>query len=99
DKTYPVDMLTRSHFFLLQAIDLLTQSGEIAPTELEVHLVGVLSAADRQVAERSPVVRSHGYVAHDETVRMMQSADLLFLPMHDVPAGSRAGLVPGKTYE
>jgi glycosyltransferase involved in cell wall biosynthesis len=30
---------------------------------------------------------------------MMRSADLLFLPMHDIPRGERAGLVPGKTYE
>ena len=29
----------------------------------------------------------------------MRSADLLFLPMHDLPAGRRARLVPGKTYE
>ena len=29
----------------------------------------------------------------------MRSADLLFLPMHDVPPGSRVGIVPGKTYE
>ncbi len=29
----------------------------------------------------------------------MRSADLLFLPMHDLPAGRRAGLVPQKTYE
>jgi hypothetical protein len=29
----------------------------------------------------------------------MMAADLLFLPMHDLRAGGRAGLVPGKTYE
>jgi glycosyltransferase involved in cell wall biosynthesis len=29
----------------------------------------------------------------------MRSADLLFLPMHDLPAGRRARIVPGKTYE
>ena len=29
----------------------------------------------------------------------MRSADLLFLPMHDLPPGRRAGLVPYKTYE
>jgi glycosyltransferase involved in cell wall biosynthesis len=29
----------------------------------------------------------------------MQSADLLFLPMHGLPAGHRARIVPGKTYE
>jgi glycosyltransferase involved in cell wall biosynthesis len=29
----------------------------------------------------------------------MRAADLLFLPMHDLPRGSRAGLIPYKTYE
>ena len=29
----------------------------------------------------------------------MRSADLLFLPMHDLPPGARAGLIPYKTYE
>jgi glycosyltransferase involved in cell wall biosynthesis len=29
----------------------------------------------------------------------MRTADLLFLPMHDLPPGRRAGLVPHKTYE
>ena len=29
----------------------------------------------------------------------MRSADLLFLPMHDLPEGTRAGLIPYKTYE
>jgi glycosyltransferase involved in cell wall biosynthesis len=30
---------------------------------------------------------------------MIRSADLLFLPMQDLPSGVRAGLVPTKTYE
>ena len=30
---------------------------------------------------------------------MIRSADLLFLPMHALPRGVRAGLVPTKTYE
>jgi glycosyltransferase involved in cell wall biosynthesis len=29
----------------------------------------------------------------------MRTADLLFLPMHHLPDGTRARIVPGKTYE
>ena len=36
---------------------------------------------------------------HDAVIALQRSADLLFLPMHDLPQGVRAGLVPGKTYE
>jgi glycosyltransferase involved in cell wall biosynthesis len=40
-----------------------------------------------------------GYLSHDQTLELIRTADLLFLPMHDLPAGVRAGIVPGKTYE
>ena len=36
---------------------------------------------------------------HSDTVALMRSADLLFLPMQDLPAGTRASLIPYKTYE
>ncbi len=40
-----------------------------------------------------------GYLDHPEAVSLIRSADLLFLPMHDLPQGVRATIVPGKTYE
>ena len=36
---------------------------------------------------------------HAGTLELMRTADLLFLPMHDLPPGRRAGLIPHKTYE
>jgi glycosyltransferase involved in cell wall biosynthesis len=45
------------------------------------------------------VTRLHGYLPHREITKLLQSADLLFLPMHDLPDGVRSGLIPGKTYE
>ena len=44
-------------------------------------------------------MREHGYLEHAQSVALMRSADLLFLPMHDIAAGRRATIVPGKTYE
>ena len=97
---YPgVDFLPRSHVFLLEAIDrLLAESPELA-ARIEVQLAGVTSPIDREIAERSAVCRLPGYLAHDKTVELLRSADLLFLPMHDLPPGTRAGLVPGKAYD
>lgn len=92
----PVDILTRSHVFLLQAIDEVRQSSEI---EVELHLAGVVSAADHEAIGERPYVRVHGYLDHADTVDLLRSADLLFLPMHDVPPGTRAGIIPGKTYD
>jgi len=94
-----VDFLTRSHVFLLEAIERLIAAEPELAEVIEVHLAGVLSAVDREIAERSGVCRLHGYLSHVETIELLRSADLLFLPMHDLPVGTRAGLVPGKAYD
>jgi glycosyltransferase involved in cell wall biosynthesis len=94
-----VDILARSHIYLLEAVERLLEAEPGLASRLEVHLAGVLSGADREVADRSSVVRLHGFLPHDETIRLMRSADLLFLPMQDLPPGTRATIVPGKTYE
>ena len=94
-----VDFLTRSHVFLLDAVErVIADEPELAAV-IEVHLAGVTSQVDRDVAARSRVCHLHGYLPHGATVELMRSADLLFLPMQDLPEGTRAGLVPGKTYE
>lgn len=92
-----VDLLTRSHVFLLQAVEQVLAQDAAMP--IEVHLAGVQSEADREVSGLYPFVRAHEYVPHVEAVRLMQSADLLFLPLHDLPLRERTTTVPGKTYE
>jgi glycosyltransferase involved in cell wall biosynthesis len=94
-----VDILTRSHVFLLEAVDRLLARDPSLRGRLEVHLAGVLSGPDREVAARSPVTVLHGYVSHLESIRLMRSADLLFLPMQNLAEGRRSSTVPGKTYE
>jgi glycosyltransferase involved in cell wall biosynthesis len=94
-----VDFLTRSHVHLLEAIDRLLARDPELRSRIEVHLAGVLTAADQEVAARSPVVRTHGFLPHRRTIELIRSADLLFLPMHDLPPGKRATVVPCKTYE
>jgi glycosyltransferase involved in cell wall biosynthesis len=87
-----VDIFTRSHVYLLEALDRLGAAG------VEVHLAGVLTATDRDYAQH-PAVRLRGYLPHAESVALIRSADLLFLPMHNLPRGERMSIVPGKTYE
>src|SRR5262249_41751277 len=55
-------------------------------------------SSDVATSER-PYVKRLGYLSHDDTVSLMRSADALFLPMHNLPPGTRARIVPGKTYE
>jgi glycosyltransferase involved in cell wall biosynthesis len=93
-----LDAGTRSHVYLLQAVQSLLDRRPDLRGQLEVHLAGILSEADRRVPGFD-VVTAHGYLPHDETVALLRSADLLFLPMHGLPEGRRARIVPGKTYE
>jgi glycosyltransferase involved in cell wall biosynthesis len=94
-----LEILTRSHVYLVDAINrLLARRPELEDT-IELHLAGALTDDDRDVASRSPVAKLHGYMTHADSIRLMKSADLLFLPMQALPSGVRATIVPGKTYE
>jgi glycosyltransferase involved in cell wall biosynthesis len=94
-----VDFLTRSHVFLLEAIAALKEREPTVANPIEVHLAGVFTAEDRAVAATHSFVHLHEFMPHRETIAMIRSADLLFLPMHDLPPGMRVGIVPHKTYE
>ena len=94
-----IDVLTRSHVFLLDAVDRLTRRIPSLRGVVEVHFVGPMTDADHVVADASPASRCHGFLSHADTLRIIRSADLLFLPMHGLPRGVRAGIVPTKTYE
>jgi glycosyltransferase involved in cell wall biosynthesis len=102
-RTVPgVERLPRSHYYLLAAFEQwLKESPEIAET-IRVHCVGVLSKADQALIDNSPakaIFACSGYLNHAECLRYVRGAELLFLPMHKMPQGMKAGLVPGKTYE
>jgi glycosyltransferase involved in cell wall biosynthesis len=94
-----VDLLTRSHVYLLEALGSLFERRPELEAEVEVVFAGVYTPEDRAVAARYPFVQLRDFVPHAETVALLRSADLLFLPMYDLPEGRRAGLVPQKTYE
>jgi glycosyltransferase involved in cell wall biosynthesis len=98
-----IDHLARSHVFLLRALDRLLDARPELAGSVELHLAGVLSPADRAAIDaefrRPEIVKTPGYLTHTETIALLRSADLLFLPMHGLPLGRRARIVPGKTYE
>ena len=94
-----VDPLTRSHVYLLQAIDELHRERPELSGRIELHLAGPLTRADRDVIGNADFVVAHGFISHRETIELIRSATLLFLPMHDLPEGKRVAIVPCKTYE
>jgi glycosyl transferase family 1/glycosyl transferase family 4 len=93
-----IDILPRSHVYLLEAVERLLAARPELRSFLEVHLVGRLTESDRR-AIASDVVQTRGYLPHSECLDVVRTADLLFLPMHDLVPGHRARIVPGKTYE
>jgi glycosyltransferase involved in cell wall biosynthesis len=93
------DLLARSHVYLLEAVERLVARDACLADVIEVHFAGVLSPADELEARRLSQSRLHGHLGHAESVELMQTADLLFLPMQKMPHGMRATIVPGKTYE
>jgi GT2 family glycosyltransferase/glycosyltransferase involved in cell wall biosynthesis len=95
----PVDILTRSHLYLLEAIRLLTEADRSFRSVIDVHLAGALTRQDWEMSQGVNGVRMLGYLNHRESIALLRSADLLFLPMQDFPPGHRAGTVPGKAYE
>lgn len=91
-----MDILARSHVFLLDALERVQRLDPELAGGMELHVAG---AAPLDLSATTVPVRLHGYLPHDDAIALMRSADLLFLPMHDLPTGVRARTVPGKTYE
>jgi glycosyltransferase involved in cell wall biosynthesis len=94
-----LDILTRSHVHLVAAINSLLAAEPGLADVLELHLAGMTTEADHDVARRCRVARLHGYTTHAGSIELMRTADLLFLPMQNLPPDVRATIVPGKTYE
>ena len=97
-----VDILTRSHTNLLAAVERWCEARPELRGTVELVFAGVTSERDEEIAQASRVgalVRFPGYLAHAESVALVRTADLLFLPMHNLPRGERSRIVPGKTYE
>lgn len=97
-----VEILPRSHYYLLQALTQWRAEDPSIESKVRFHLVGETRSIDRELAAHSEVAamtKFTGYLSHNESVRAVRNADLLFLPMHKLPAGKRASIVPGKTYE
>jgi len=94
-----VDVLPRTPVFLGEALRRLAAAEPALAARVELHLAGSLTDADRAALAGVTGVREHGFLSHPETIALIRSADLLFLPMQDLPRGGRARMVPCKAYE
>jgi glycosyltransferase involved in cell wall biosynthesis len=97
-----VEFLSRSHVYLVRAIEQWIREEPARRNDIRLLLAGVTTESDRAVVAHSSVesvVEMHGYLSHRQSLELVRRADLLFLPMHQVGQGQRASIVPGKAYE
>jgi glycosyltransferase involved in cell wall biosynthesis len=97
-----VDIITRSPEFLLRAIKHWMSTNADAANHVEVWFVGKISEEDHSILESSGIsqlIHVTGHLPHMESIRLIRTADLLFLPMHNLPPGRRCRSIPGKAYE
>lgn len=96
------DISARSPLFLLDAIQRWQARRPEAAQDLELVFAGVASEQERTLAARFVIagdIQFTGYVPHCESLGLVRTADLLFLPMHNLPEGRPSLTVPAKTYE
>ncbi len=98
-----IDERGRSPLFLLAAMRRLRdQHGGDAFGNIRLEIAGAREPETTQLIEESgcaDAVDHLGYLPHDQSAQFIAQADLLLLPMHGLPRGGRARMVPGKLYE
>lgn len=99
-----IEPLGRTGYYLLHAVAKWRDAvgADVAAKRLAVHLYGNVDASHRALMASlgiEDLFTMHGYVAHGESVQALGSADAVFVPLHGVPTGERALVVPGKLYE
>jgi glycosyltransferase involved in cell wall biosynthesis len=97
-----VDHAPHSPVFLLAALDWLVERRPELRDRIRLHLVGPLTIREKDALDQArcrDLVEAHGYLPHEESLAFVRSADALFLPLHRLPRGGRATILPAKLYE
>ncbi len=97
-----VDILTRSHHILFYALQKWFDMFPEVKKDIKVIFIGSMTETDNLLIKKSPVYENvilKGYVSHSENIKILRTADLLFLPMQNLLPEERSTIIPGKTYE
>lgn len=95
-------LLARTPYYLFRAIRRLLDESRIVQDDIRMIFAGTDTQADRDLAERfdlSEMVEFKGYLSHDESVRQLSLADVLFVPLHVPQNVAYPLIIPGKIYE
>lgn len=100
--TAGVDVSTRSPIYLFMAIEEYLRINPIFLKKLEVIFVGNMSVSEKKIIESSRisnVCQLTGFMPRKDALKIVRTADLIFLPMHNLPIGKRSTSIPSKLYE
>jgi glycosyltransferase involved in cell wall biosynthesis len=99
---FQVDILGRSPIILIKALEKWFSQRQDVKKNVKIIFIGSMTEADNLLIQKSSIgenVILKGYLSHKENIKMLRTADLLFLPMHNLPSEERSTTMPGKTYE
>jgi glycosyltransferase involved in cell wall biosynthesis len=97
-----VDEAGRSARYLIEALALTRGAGDGPPEPVRLDLVGHVHPGHLRLAQLLGVdgrIVERGYESHATAIAILSRADMIFVPLHGVPSGERALVVPGKLYE
>lgn len=100
--SHEIDFSAHSPVYLFRALRQLVRQGPDFRSRFRVLLAGVVHPGVRRMVRDLGLgncVRLLGYLPHAKSVRLLRSADLLFLTHFGLPGGERNPFVGGKTYE
>lgn len=97
-----IDYSGRTLIHLITALNLIKKTDQELFKKIYVKCLGPTSDADVAYIKNAGVeekIELCGYLPHSQSVKQIQNADALFLPLHGMAVGNRSRIVPGKTYE
>ncbi|MDP3939519.1 MAG: hypothetical protein Q8R92_15475, partial [Deltaproteobacteria bacterium] len=97
-----VDIATRSHLVLFEAVQRWCESDPTVKDNLQIVFAG--NAARSPAPELSVDIVHRltdftGYLPRDKSLELVRTAGILFLAMHNLPHGRRSTSAPSKMYE
>ena len=97
-----IDSSTRTGYFLFKAIKILKEENEINNSDVHIHLWGNIEKNNQQIVDQLRInefVTISGYKSKQETIELLKSADILFLPLEQRKKEQKPLFIPGKLFE
>lgn len=100
--TEPINLFTRTPKYLFEAYANLIKDNKLSKQSIKFIFAGNISNEDYQLVKDYQLEENvifHKYLDHKQSVELLHTSDVLFLPLHELKNKGDPLIVPGKTYE